>query len=176
VRTRPDAELVLAIRAGDASAFDALHGRYAALLQRYARRLLGARSALAEDLVQETFERAYRALLRDEREIMLGAWLHTLLRNRCLDELRRTRPAALELIDEIVEAPAGDPLAILERRQTVSELLSRIAALPARQRAALLGLVLGGLAHEAIAADLGTSVAATKSLVSRARDNLARRS
>ena len=162
-----------AIRAGDRHAFEILHHRYARLLERYARALLGARRGLAEDLVQETFERAYRALLRDEREIALGAWLHTLLRNRCLDELRQTRPAALELIDDLAEAPFADAWTVLEHRQTLIDVTSRIAGLPSRQRAALVMLVLEGVAHEALATRLGISVGASKSLVCRARHNLA---
>lgn len=169
-----DCELVRAIRAGEADAFDVLHRRYARVLERYAYALLGPRRAVAEDVVQETFERAYRALLRDEREIAFGAWLRTLLRNRCLDELRKTRPAALELIDELVEAPGADPLTIVERREALSDLLRGIGALPSRQRAALVGLVLEGAAHELLASRLDTSVGATKSLVRRARENLGR--
>lgn len=169
-----DAVLVRAIRAGDPRAFDVLHRRYARLLERHARSLLGSRRTLAEDLVQETFERAYRALLRDERDVIVGAWLYTLLRNRCLDELRQTRATALELYDEVAEAPDADPWAILERRHKLAELVMGIAGLPSRQRAALIAMVIEGAAHETVAARLGTSVGATKSLVCRARENLTR--
>lgn len=168
-----DELLVLGVRSGDMRAFEVLYGRYRHTLERYARSVLRHHAGLAEDLVQEVFERAHRALLRDEREIALSAWLHTLVRNRYLDELRRTRPAALELLDGLTPALDGDPQAIFERQEAIAELLAQVLALPVRQRTALVALVLEGASHEALAARLQITVGASKSLVARARDRLA---
>jgi RNA polymerase sigma factor (sigma-70 family) len=175
-----DRQLVAAYRGGDGGAFDAIHGRYSARLERFARKIL-ARSApgVAEDVVQEAMLRASRALLRDEREIDLKPWLFRLTRNCALDELSRVKGDSVALDDEeshiFLAAPAADePERAQERRAGVRELLEDIATLPEVQRHALLRRELDGQSHEDIARELGLSAASTKSLVFRARANLVR--
>jgi RNA polymerase sigma factor (sigma-70 family) len=175
-----DSQLVAAYRAGDRHAFDTIHERYSARLERFAHKIL-ARSApgVAEDVVQEAMLRASRALLRDDREIDLKPWLFRLTRNCALDELSRVKTGSVALDDEdshiFVAAPASsEPERAQERRADVRELLEDIATLPEVQRHALLRRELDGQSHEEIASELGLSEGSTKSLVFRARANLIR--
>jgi RNA polymerase sigma factor (sigma-70 family) len=167
-------ELVARIRSGDEMAFAAVHARYRAALERYALRLLGSRTA-AEDAVQDAFIRAHQAIRRDERHIELKPWLYRLVRNRCLDELRRpTRDqVALYDVSEHQELRgSGDPVEAVAQRQELRQVVADLAALPDRQRDVLLRRELDGCTHEQVAQELGISVAASKKLVNRARENL----
>lgn len=177
-----DEELVARVRGGDEGAFAELYDRHRAALVRYARRVLGDRPPGPEDVVQEVFVKAHAALLADDRPMQLRAWLHRLVRNRCLDELRRAGNAASLPIDEALDAPAhgdvahgGDPYHVVNRRHAVRHMLEDIATLPERQREVLLRREVDGATHEQVAADLGITVRASKNLANRARENLARR-
>jgi RNA polymerase sigma-70 factor (ECF subfamily) len=157
------------------------------------RRMLGC-SAHAEDAVQETLLRAWRAGHRFEGRAPLGAWLVRIARNVCLDELDLTtrRPRVVPLPDaagapgpppaDAVGDAAGsepphdltsDPAAVVLHRETV-RLACTVAlqVLPPRQRAALiLCAVLRVPAGEA-ARLLGSSVASVNSSIQRARATL----
>jgi RNA polymerase sigma factor (sigma-70 family) len=173
-----DEELVARLRRGDEGAFAELHDRHRAALIRYARRVLGDRAGAtsAEDVVQEVFVKAHGALLSDDRPMQLRGWLHRLVRNRCLDELRRAATGRSVPIDESLRAAAGgDPHEVVSRRHAVRQVLEDIAALPERQREVLLRREVDGASHEQVAADLGITVKASKNLANRARENLARR-
>ncbi len=171
----PDTALVRRLRAGDPAAFCAIHRRYRRELERHAARLLGDRVCGAEDVVQEVFVRAHRALVSDHREVILRPWLHTLVRNRCLDELRR--PTAL-FADELEahERPSatGDPASTIGRRDELRAVVADVVALPPRQRDVLVRHELQGVPHAKLAADLGITVAGSKSLANRARESLRR--
>jgi RNA polymerase sigma factor (sigma-70 family) len=181
-----DDELVARVRAGDEGAFAELYDRHRPALVRYARRLLGDRSTAAEDVVQEVFVKAHGALRGDDREMQLRPWLFTLVRNRCLDELRRAGNQAGRgsvPIDEALDAAGhgdlsgggGDPYDVVNRRHAVRHMLQDIATLPERQRTVLLRREIDGATHEQVAAELGITVRASKNLANRARENLARR-
>ena len=168
----PDAALVRRFRAGDDRAFDIIHARYRPSLLRAAERLLGHRRAAAEDVVQDGFLRAYRALRSDEREILLVAWLHRIVRNRALDELRRPRTLALETPAADVHLTSDDTAVVAQRREHLRLVVGDIATLPDRQRNALVAHVLQGASHADLAMSLDTSVPATKNLINRARTTL----
>jgi RNA polymerase sigma factor (sigma-70 family) len=173
-----DARLIAALRAGDARAFEAIHERYRPRLVRFARRILGAsHGAVAEDVVQEALLRAYRALLRDERHVELRPWLHRLVRNCCLDELSRGRPETVELAGagDLAPGPAGaEPAVAAERRARLRQLIDDLAVLPENQRHALLRREIDGATHAQLAAEMGLSEPAARSLVHRARVALTR--
>src|SRR3954452_14990022 len=84
-----DEALVAAVRAGSDAAFAAIVTRYEAPLTGYARQVLGGRHHDAQECVQDTFVRALRALRGGDTDIALRPWLHAIVRNRCLDQLRR---------------------------------------------------------------------------------------
>lgn len=174
---RTDTALVAALRDGDETAFDAIYQRYAAELRIYARRLLGAARHDAEDVVQDAFIRALASLRSTDRPMTLRPWLYAIVRNRALDELRR--PHRRHLADrlepiEIAELSAvGDPHDALLRREALDGVLTAINALPPRQRLALVLRELGDHSHDEVAATLGVSRGASKTLVHRAKTALA---
>ena len=173
---RDDAELVRRLRAGDASAWDAIDRRHRPALERFARRMLrDVAPDQVEDVVQEALWRAHRALHRDTRVLELRPWLYRLTRNCCLDERARVRTDAVELERAAGLADRADgPAATVERRGALRTLLDDLARLPELQRHALLRRELDGLSHDELAAELGLTPGATRSLVHRARGALTR--
>ena len=83
-----DRELVAAHRAGDGEAFGELVREHRRALLAHAQRKLHC-EASAEDALQETLVRAYRALPKFDGEYRLGPWLHRIMHNVCIDEGRR---------------------------------------------------------------------------------------
>jgi RNA polymerase sigma factor (sigma-70 family) len=171
LRARSDDQLVAAFRDGREDAFALIAERYRDRLVAYARHMLRARGpAAVEDVVQDVLIRAYRALRADARPMALRAWLYRIAHNRCLDELRGERPTS-ELPDEL--PGSEDPVAAAGRRERLRELVSDIQGLPAQQRSALVIRELDGLSYAELAEALDTTVPAVKSLLVRARMNLA---
>src|SRR4051812_38039846 len=84
-----DEALVVAARTGSDAAFTAIVQRYEPQLMAYARQVLGGRHHDAEECVQDAFVRALRAMRNGDAEIALRPWLHAIVRNRCLDQLRK---------------------------------------------------------------------------------------
>lgn len=136
-------------------------------LRRYARALVGDR-ATADDLVQDTLERAWAKLHLYRRGTDLRAWLFTVMHNVHVNRVRATRLTDT-LEDEMPElaqrAPQGDAL-------LVRDLDRAIAALPAEQRAVLLLVTLEEMSYDEVARTLGTPIGTVMSRLSRAREKL----
>jgi RNA polymerase sigma-70 factor, ECF subfamily len=192
--------VVARVRSGDESAFGELVRRHRRELQVHCYRMLGSLEE-AEDLVQETFLRAWRAREGFSGQATFRAWLYRIATNACLDVLAR-RPRRVLPYDV---APAADPDAdtmpppsghawlepcpdswlrasnedapdaVVVAKETIElAFLAAIQHLTPRQRAVLiLRDVLGWPAGE-VAAALDTSVAAVKSALQRARPTLRR--
>jgi RNA polymerase sigma factor (sigma-70 family) len=172
-----DTELLAALRQGEDEAFEALCARHGPALRRYASQILRVRTAIVDDVVQESLLRANRALRRDDRHIEVRPYLYRLVRNCCLDELARVRTDSvpLHLLQPQDEPTAGESAHLqLERRDRLGAVLADLATLPESQRHALVRRELDGLSHEQVAAELGITVGASKSLVYRAREALTR--
>jgi RNA polymerase sigma-70 factor (TIGR02960 family) len=182
-----EAHVVAAVRAGDEAAFGRLTERHRRELHVHCYRMLGSFDE-AEDLVQETFLRAWRGRSGFAGGPGLRPWLYKIATNACLDALRRRsrRPVLAEsfaelpwlqpypdrLLDEA--APSEEePDAVVVSRETIElAFLAMIQLLPARQRAVLiLRDVLGWSAKET-AELLETSVASANSALQRARATL----
>jgi RNA polymerase sigma factor (sigma-70 family) len=165
-------ELVARVRAGDAAAFEELYDRHAPELLSFCRYLLGTRGE-AEDAVQSTFTAAYRALLADERAVVVRPWLFAIARNTCLSTLRRRRPTI-----DILSLPATDENdedilpSEVELREEVRETLGNLAELPEEQRASLILSELHGFSHREIARLLDVRPEQVKSYVYQARTTL----
>ncbi|HEV2815575.1 MAG TPA: sigma-70 family RNA polymerase sigma factor [Solirubrobacteraceae bacterium] len=172
LRLRSDDQLVAAFRDGRDDAFTEIAERYRERLVAYASHMLRSLGpAAAEDVVQDVLIRAYRALRADGRPMALRAWLYRIAHNRCLDELRAERPTS-ELHDGLAAA-TEDPVATFGRRERLRELVVDIQGLPPQQRSALVIRELDGLSYAELAEALDTTVPAVKSLLVRARMNLA---
>jgi RNA polymerase sigma factor (sigma-70 family) len=136
-------------------------------LRRYARALVGDR-ATADDLVQDTLERAWAKLHLYRRGTDLRAWLFTVMHNVHVNRVRASRVTDT-LEDEMPElaqrAPQGDAL-------LVRDLDRGITRLPAEQRAVLLLVTLEEMSYEQVARTLGIPIGTVMSRLSRAREKL----
>jgi RNA polymerase sigma factor (sigma-70 family) len=166
-----DRALLLATARGDEAAFAALVARHRPRLVRYATARCGRDAAVAEDAVQDALVRAHRAIVSGKVPVDVQAWLFAIVRNRCHDYFRASRPTA-PLPPEL---PGGSPSAFdeVERGERLAGALNAVDQLPTAQRAALLGRELEGRSYEDIAERQATTVAAVKSLLHRARATLA---
>ena len=133
-------------------------------LRRYARALVGDRS-VADDLVQDTLERAWSRLHLWRRGTDLRAWMFTVMHNVHVNRVRAVREH-LPLDEEGSEAEGvpADPGA-LELR----DLERSLAALPDEQREVLLLVVLEDLSYSEVATTLGIPLGTVMSRLSRAR-------
>jgi RNA polymerase sigma-70 factor (ECF subfamily) len=169
-----DERLVALVRAGSDDAFSAIVTRYREPLAGFAAKLLGGRYDDAEDVVQDALIRALRGLRASDRPMVLRPWLYMIVRNRAYDQLRAARHSEDPERLKLVAAPDhSDPLIGAAAREELDHIVAEIARLPERQRLALVRRELGGATHKQLAGELGTSVAATKSLLVRARTSLA---
>ena len=161
-------------------------------------RMLGSADE-AEDLVQETYLRAWRAYGSFEGRSSLRTWLYRIATNACLTALEQrgrralpsrpsgpsgdpdTPPPAAEpgltwvqpVPDALVISGSGDPAAIVVTRESVRlALVASLQYLPPRQRAVLLLREVLGVPAAEVAAMLGTSAVAVKSALQRARARL----
>jgi len=136
-------------------------------LRRYARALVGDRAS-ADDLVQDTLERAWAKLHLYRHGTDLRAWLFTVMHNVHVNKVRATRVTDT-LDDELPElaqrASQGDAL-------LVRDLDRAIARLPAEQRAVLLLVTLEEMSYEEVAGALGIPIGTVMSRLSRAREKL----
>jgi RNA polymerase sigma factor (sigma-70 family) len=172
VRASTEAALVAALGAGDVDAMTEIDHRYRDRLLAYVRRM--SAGADAEDVVQDVLARAYTALRADDRPMALRAWLYRVAHNRCLDVLRGA-PARVVLSEEIELGAATATLPeLVAGRERLRQVVADIQDLPDQQRSALIIRELEGLSYEVLAAALDTTVPAIKSLLVRARMNLAR--
>lgn len=137
-------------------------------LRRYARVLRRNRED-ADDLVQDTLERAWtRAGLWQGVGDMRG-WLFSIMHNLHVDALRRGR---LDTVD-LDELPAEVPVAPAHPlRLALRDLDAALAALPAEQRDVLLLTALDGMAYAEVAQALGVPIGTVMSRLSRGRERL----
>jgi RNA polymerase sigma-70 factor (ECF subfamily) len=181
----------------DQATFSALVERHRRELHVHCYRMLGSFDE-AEDLVQETFLRAWRKRDTYEGRSTFRAWLYRIATNACLDAIERrarqpqptppTRegeaPPVTEVLwlqpypDRLLEgaAPAEtEPDATVVAKETIElAFMVAIQHLPPRSRAALILRDVLGWSAKDTAALLETSVAAVNSAVQRARDGLKR--
>ena len=134
-------------------------------LRRYARALAGALHA--DDLVQDTVERAWRKL--NQRGGEMRPWLFSIMHNLHVDQLRRPGLALQELDDDtLLPAPERAPGQAI----AIGEMDAALARLPLGQREVILLVALEQMPYEQVAATLGIPVGTVMSRLSRGRDRL----
>ena len=174
-----DVRLMLAFRAGDAAAFEALFRRWSGPLLRFLERMVRD-LATAEELVQEVFIRVHGARDRYRPEARFSTWLYRIATNLALNELRRPRHRAPHYSTDAEDAPplpADGPRAddVADARRQGQRAQQALVELPENQRAALWLAAVEGLSYAEIAEALEVTEAAVKSLVHRARGALSER-
>jgi RNA polymerase sigma factor (sigma-70 family) len=156
----------------NAGAFETIVDRYQARLLGFCRQMLGSTED-AEDVLQEVFVNAYRAMLADDREINLRPWLYRIARNRCLNHLRKPTADAQESMDMVPAVEAASTAEKVHNREEFRQLLTDVGKLPETQRTALMLREMDAMSYEEIAQAMDTSVPSVKSLLVRARISLA---
>lgn len=129
-----DAELIIAVLAGNNRAFDELFNRYQRAMLTVAQQIV-RNPADAEDIVQDAFLLAFEALPQLDNLNRFGAWLHSITRNRALRYMKRASRIQLhEDEDDELQIPAEqnttDPAIILVKESTHEAIRDTIDALP----------------------------------------------
>jgi len=172
LRLRSDEQLVALLREGNTAAFEVLASRYQARLLAHCHHIVGSHED-AEDVVQEVFAAAFRAIMADERPINVRPWLYLIARNRSLNHLRRAQPIGEDAMEAEL-ADGGESTADkVERAEEFRILVTDVQRLPETQRTALLLREIDGLSLEQVADAMQTTVPSVKSLLVRARVALA---
>jgi RNA polymerase sigma factor (sigma-70 family) len=177
--TDPDLDLVRRIRSGDRVAVGELYDRYASVAMAVALRTVQDRG-LAEDVVHDAFVAVWQKIDRfDEARGSLRSWLLTVVRNRAIDRLRRTRPA-----DDVADVDARgeirtDPNPTWDetvRALDREEVRVAVAALPPEQREAIELAYFGGNTYRRVAeltgVSPGTAASRMRLALARLRTNL----
>jgi RNA polymerase sigma-70 factor (ECF subfamily) len=175
-----DASLVRASLQGDQEAFAVLISRHAPAVFSVTTRMLG-RAVDAEDVAQDTFVSAYKALPRFQFESKFSTWLYRIAVNKCTDVLRARRPGLVSL-----DSPDGEDAAVwpaidddtpheeLERVELASELERGIQALPPLYRESFVLKHVEGLGYDEMSDILGVPRDTLKMRVYKARTLLCR--
>jgi len=151
------------------SEFREAYGWHKDVLYRFARRMTGS-AVVAEDLVQDCFLMLWRnAVAYDRERGTLRSFLIGVVRNLALQHLRRDRP-----YDPLEEESSVDAPLDLERGERADMVARAVAALPPLQRESLILAEYEELSLEEIARATEAEVAAVKSRLHRARENLRR--
>jgi RNA polymerase sigma factor (sigma-70 family) len=157
-----DEELMLAYRAGDVAAFQALYRRHRAPLYRFVLRSVKNR-ALGEELFQEIWMRVIEARARYSPQAKFTTWLYTIAHNYLVDHWRKRGLALVALEGDEHEGGAPDPADHAQARESLARFAAALEALPPLQREAFLLHQEAGLSVAEIAAATGTHEEAAKS-------------
>jgi RNA polymerase sigma-70 factor (ECF subfamily) len=176
-----DAQLIRQFKDGRQAAFDQLVIRHQRRIYAITRRMTGSHDD-ADDLAQETFLAAYRAMERfDERQSFI-AFISRIAINLCINHLRRRRrwlKIQTQRPEEAARASTGrvhsDLGEQMERDEMMARLQEAIAALPPEQKAVLVLKVYEEMSYREIASTLKISPGTVMSRLSRARERLRKR-
>lgn len=155
---------------GDREAFAQLVMFYNEALYRWIARLTG-NSHAAEDLVQDTFVRAYQAITRLRPDTNLKAWLFRIAHNAYANWVRNRKGRNSTLPDEVLDTQAG-PEELAQENETTQRLQQAIDKLPEEWKAALLLRIEEDMAFREMAIALGTTEETARWRVYKARQKL----
>jgi RNA polymerase sigma-70 factor (ECF subfamily) len=164
----PHPQVVAKARRGDPVAFESLVRSFQGDVWRLWFHLLG-NSAMADDVTQDAFVRAFRFLHRYRGDSKFSTWLFSIARNCALDEVRRNQRR--RKVTDIIEAqPERAPV----RTELGIEVREAVTSLPLQLREPLVMIDILGLSYAEVAETMGIPVGTVKSRVHRARDTVAR--
>jgi RNA polymerase sigma factor (sigma-70 family) len=172
LRAASDEKLIALTRRGRDDAYEVLTERYRGRLLAFCQHMLRSRED-AEDVLQEVYMAALRAMRADERPIQVKPWLYKIARNRCLNHLRRPVPVAVESMDSFERSSGESAADAVADREHLREIVDDVHSLPETQRSALILREFDALSYQQIAEAMDTTVPAVKSLLVRARMGLA---
>jgi RNA polymerase sigma-70 factor (ECF subfamily) len=156
-----DAALIAAWQGGDEQAAAELVHRHARPLARF---LVGAGAFDTEldDLIQETFIRAFRRVDQFRGQCQFRTWLLTIGSNALKDAARRAKRARLVPLDEGLHSSGGDPHELAVAGETEQRLADGLLQLPRMQREVFLLRAQQGMEYDDIAAALGSTPGAAR--------------
>lgn len=178
-----DVQLVRRARNGERAAFNAL-------VERYQRRVFGVCYGMvrssddAQDMVQETFVRAYRNLDRFEGTASFYTWIYRIAKNVCIDHLRKVQRNRTVDYDDAIGRDEdsestllpprldANPAHMAGRRELVGKIEEALEGLSLKHREVILLREVEGLAYAEIAETLGISIGTVMSRLFFARRNL----
>ncbi len=165
-----DRALIEAFQAGDEFAFVALYNRYKGPVFAYCAKMLLDRAA-AEDTLQETFVRVYENRERLTRPGSFKAWLFTIARNQCLNQLRRSGRQE-PLPDRPLPAHGETPFSNLMKSEQVDLVNEYLGRLTPEYREVIVLREYQNLSYEEIVAVTRNTVSSVKSRLFKARRKL----
>ncbi len=174
-----EAKLVARCLKQDQDALGQLVERYATVVVNLAYRMVGDRTE-AEDLAQETFVAAFKALPTFRAESKFSTWLYRIAANKCKDWLRAKRPGQglhdVEIEDVLDErvVEVRTPERLLSQQQVAAELDRAIQRLPLLYREAFVLKHVEGLSYEEMQEILGVNGDTLKMRVYKGRVQLSR--
>lgn len=179
-----DADLMQRVQRGDVAAFTTLVDRFKNPVLALVCRVLKD-SSDAEDIAQQVFVQVYKSKERYRATAKFSTWLFTIAKNLCLNELRRRSRHPTQSLDaatsnedaslpgvEFVDSQAPAPLEVTLSRELSDKIQEVLNELPDNQRIAMELWRQEESSYEDISSILDCSVAATKSLIHRARETL----
>jgi RNA polymerase sigma-70 factor (ECF subfamily) len=177
-----DLELMARVRDGDAEAFSVLVARHQHRVVGTVAKMLGSPDE-AEDLAQQVFVRVWKSAPRWQPNAKFTTWLLTITRNLVFNETRRRGRARTVPLEEpgehgprdYADTSALSPEEALHTTELQAAIDAAIASLPEQARMAIILRRYEDMPYEEIAAVLGTTVPAVKSLLFRARAELRER-
>jgi RNA polymerase sigma factor (sigma-70 family) len=170
-----DSQLIREIKDGNVQLYNELMRRYERKILAFIFHMLKSThmEAIAEDLCNETFYKAYRSLHSfREIEASFSTWLYTIARNTVLSELRKNKSVQVSLEQSGLTPHASYdamPEQTMLRNEKVSMVRDAINSLPEKQRSALILREYDQMDYQEIANILGQTVSSVKSLLFRAR-------
>lgn len=163
-----EAALMTDLACAGSDSFERVLRKWQPQVLRTAYRILG-NWADAEDVAQEAFLRLHRHGLGFANEAAMSGWLYRVTANLCFDRTRRARPEA-ELPHSLSEEAAAESGVI--REQQKQRLMAALAALPMKERAAVVLREIEGLTTAETAAALGSTEGTVRSQIFRAMAKL----
>ena len=169
--------LIAEFRQGDSQAFERIYKRYRTPLMAFVKsRATTLCESSVEEIIQETFLRAFRFRESYKEEYEFSTWLWSIARNSMIDHIGSTPPETREADGSMwVESephPACNAEEGLIQRNELKRLLRFFRRLPSGQRRALFLRVVRQLSYEEIAERMKVSLSAVKSVMNRAKSTL----
>ncbi|MBT3605293.1 MAG: sigma-70 family RNA polymerase sigma factor [Candidatus Latescibacteria bacterium] len=171
-----DAEILAEVAAGDIDAYGKIVGRYRGRLYNFVFRFVSEKET-AEDIVQETFLRAFRKRKEYKAIANFSTWLFTIAGNLAKSELRRRKRWRLFSLHRDDESDTGmelpdetyRPDKVAESSLADDQIHDAIASLPENYRQVILLRDVEGMSYQEIAEIVDCPVGTVKSRVNRAR-------